>query len=302
MIAILGDSVSDQGNTFAASGIPPAQFYYQGRFSNGPNWVDHLTTEVRKMANVEIWNYATGGATACSNARLNSIFPFIKPLANQTAELVRDIASGRLPTAAKLLPIQFISVNDVEAGLSDLTGGGTRPPAQSDVVQLITNITRCRMDAVLNLAATGVAKDIVLLPTSPAYLAPSIPDIARPLVKGIVDALDAAVAQGVNALQTTVLDVVPSNSPLYGTKLHLLGNSVWIERLVPRVRPPLTNTTAACFNIPSVLLPIPPGVVPCSNPNDYWFYDTIHPTTNFARYFAVEGVLPRLQQLRLLPY
>lgn len=99
-------------------------------------------------------------------------------------------------------------------------------------------------------------QDIVLLPTSPAYLAPSIPDIARPLVKGIVDALDAAVAQGVNALQTTVLDVVPSNSPLYGTKLHLLGNSVWIERLVPRVRPPLTNTTGGrCMPYSVPLLP-----------------------------------------------
>jgi len=44
-IYVFGDSYSDVGNVFLASNgtIPsPAEGYYQGRFSNGPIWIDHL--------------------------------------------------------------------------------------------------------------------------------------------------------------------------------------------------------------------------------------------------------------------
>ena len=42
-IYVFGDSYCDTGNVFIASGgAEPAAPYYQGRFSNGPIWVDHL--------------------------------------------------------------------------------------------------------------------------------------------------------------------------------------------------------------------------------------------------------------------
>ena len=34
-VVVYGDSLSDSGNLFAASGYPPAPYYY-GRMSNGP--------------------------------------------------------------------------------------------------------------------------------------------------------------------------------------------------------------------------------------------------------------------------
>src|SRR5579859_2382002 len=42
-IVVFGDSLSDTGNTFAASGIPPAP-YFQGRYSNGPIWIERLAS------------------------------------------------------------------------------------------------------------------------------------------------------------------------------------------------------------------------------------------------------------------
>ncbi len=39
-----GDSLSDVGNVYAASGgLYPVSPYYKGRFSNGDNWVDDLS-------------------------------------------------------------------------------------------------------------------------------------------------------------------------------------------------------------------------------------------------------------------
>ncbi len=44
-VVVFGDSLSDVGNTFAVSGKPPAP-YFQGRFSNGPLWVEYLSARL----------------------------------------------------------------------------------------------------------------------------------------------------------------------------------------------------------------------------------------------------------------
>ncbi|KAF5829101.1 hypothetical protein DUNSADRAFT_16538 [Dunaliella salina] len=42
-VLVLGDSISDQGNLYAAtSGAVPGEDYYQGRASNGPIWCGDL--------------------------------------------------------------------------------------------------------------------------------------------------------------------------------------------------------------------------------------------------------------------
>src|SRR5438046_2391463 len=40
-LTVIGDSLSDTGRLFRATGVPPAP-YYQGRMSNGPLWVEHF--------------------------------------------------------------------------------------------------------------------------------------------------------------------------------------------------------------------------------------------------------------------
>lgn len=44
-LIVFGDSLSDNGNLFALTGIPPAP-YYQGRGSNGPVWVEYLANRL----------------------------------------------------------------------------------------------------------------------------------------------------------------------------------------------------------------------------------------------------------------
>jgi phospholipase/lecithinase/hemolysin len=47
-IVVFGDSLSDTGNVSTATGgaMPPAANYFNGRFSNGPNWVDQLAARL----------------------------------------------------------------------------------------------------------------------------------------------------------------------------------------------------------------------------------------------------------------
>jgi phospholipase/lecithinase/hemolysin len=65
-IVVFGDSISDTGNVFALSGTPPSPPYFQGRFSNGPVWVEGLASRLGVPAPTPSLtggtNYAFGGA------------------------------------------------------------------------------------------------------------------------------------------------------------------------------------------------------------------------------------------------
>jgi phospholipase/lecithinase/hemolysin len=60
-IHVFGDSLSDNGNLFTASGFlaPPSPPYFDGRFSNGPVWVEYLDD---MLPGAELNDFAFGGA------------------------------------------------------------------------------------------------------------------------------------------------------------------------------------------------------------------------------------------------
>jgi outer membrane lipase/esterase len=63
-VFVFGDSLSDTGNAFLATGqtIPQSPPYYQGRFSNGPVWVEMLGSSA-KPSLAGGTNFAFGSAT-----------------------------------------------------------------------------------------------------------------------------------------------------------------------------------------------------------------------------------------------
>src|ERR1700734_2000682 len=69
-IVSFGDSLSDVGNDYIASGgtqPSPTADYYQGRFTNGGNWLDYLAHDLGVAAPVASLaggsDYAFGGAS-----------------------------------------------------------------------------------------------------------------------------------------------------------------------------------------------------------------------------------------------
>jgi phospholipase/lecithinase/hemolysin len=61
-LVVFGDSLSDDGNLFAiAPSQVPSDLYYEGRFSNGPVWVEYLAEE--DFLDCNLVNHAYGGAT-----------------------------------------------------------------------------------------------------------------------------------------------------------------------------------------------------------------------------------------------
>jgi phospholipase/lecithinase/hemolysin len=60
-IHVFGDSLSDNGNLFNATGglAPPSPPYFNGRFSNGPVWVEYLDD---MLPRAQLHDFAFGGA------------------------------------------------------------------------------------------------------------------------------------------------------------------------------------------------------------------------------------------------
>jgi outer membrane lipase/esterase len=76
-LVIFGDSLSDTGNLFLATGgaQPPASGgpYFNGRFSDGPLWVEHLATGLGQSSDAAPYllggnNYAFAGARSSTDA------------------------------------------------------------------------------------------------------------------------------------------------------------------------------------------------------------------------------------------
>ncbi len=67
-IVIFGDSLSDNGNLYTQTQglVPDARQYYEGRFSNGPVWVEYLADKLQ--IDGSLYNYAYGGASTNSLA------------------------------------------------------------------------------------------------------------------------------------------------------------------------------------------------------------------------------------------
>lgn len=67
-VYVFGDSLSDSGNLYAATGgLIPSAPYFGGRFTNGPNYADYLAALYGHSATAALFggtNYAFGGATA----------------------------------------------------------------------------------------------------------------------------------------------------------------------------------------------------------------------------------------------
>ncbi len=91
-----GDSLTDNGNLFAATGntFPASPPYYNGRFSNGPTWAEHVAARFG-AAGLFAANFAFGGANAVTDA-VDSI-PDLELQLGIAAASVPPVALGSNP-------------------------------------------------------------------------------------------------------------------------------------------------------------------------------------------------------------
>jgi phospholipase/lecithinase/hemolysin len=257
-IYAFGDSLTDTGNITSSSfGIVPlSPPYAPGRFSNGPLWIDRVAEAYGTQVTPSLAggnDYAFGGATTGGTVPPGVTFQTLDFLARQGTR-------GADPEA---LYIVYGGGNDVRNELTSTLAPETLAAAATENVrQAVTNLALAGAEYIMvpNLS------DLALTPESIAG-GPEMMNRATTLSAAFNTALTGVLA-GLEAAYP--IDLIPLD-------VRSLFNSV----VGNPAQYGLTNVDTPCFTGAVDR----PGTV-CTNPDEYFFWDSVHPTTVAHRIFG----------------
>jgi phospholipase/lecithinase/hemolysin len=264
-VVVYGDSLSDNGNLFAATGQPPAP-YFEGRRSNGPVAVEQLATALGVPLHDFAWIGATTGIGNIGDGGTPTSFGALKLPGMQT-ELAATVGSlGPLLSSGLFVvwggPDDFLSPSPLDTTPAEIIARGV-----SDLDGIVTT-----------LQGLG-AKHI---------LVPGMPDLGlTPFIQGEGPAVATEFTAITNAFNADLRATLPAGVTYYDTATLLR------EMVADPGKFGFTNVTDPCFN----------GTTVCSDPNQYLFWDTFHPTTATDAFVAqaFEEAVPEPATIALLP-
>ena len=248
-LVVFGDSLSDNGNLYLATGgsTPPSPPYGAGRFSNGPVFTERLGFDAANFMGPVTGsiNYAFGGARTDSQASP----PGMRAQLGQYLQRGGTFGSNDLVSVLggannifQGLPVAGASANPTAA---------IAPVAQSaaaDINFIVNGIAQAGAGTVLvtNLPKLSITPQFRGTPAAPLadY---AVTTFNGALLTGLT--ATAAAQQGTNIILMDLFkvgDVVAANPSAFG----------------------VSNVTQACFD----------GASLCSNPDDYFYFDGVHPT------------------------
>ncbi|UEM23003.1 SGNH/GDSL hydrolase family protein [Skermanella mucosa] len=251
-----GDSLSDTGNISAATLglLPISPPYAPGRFSNGPVWTDIVAGAYGTESRPSLLggnNYAVGGATTGGTTSVGGL-----PVPGVTLQTL-SFLSRLPPTGADpdALYIVYGGGNDVRNEL------GSTLPAETLAAAATANVGQ----SVTNLALAG-ARYIMVPNLSDLAMTPE--SIAGgPAIQERATTLSAAF----NAALTSVLAGIEATLPVDLIPLDV--RSLFNDVAANPAGYGLTDVTTPCFSGAIDR----PGTV-CANPDQYLFWDSLHPT------------------------
>ncbi|RKP24397.1 hypothetical protein SYNPS1DRAFT_29835 [Syncephalis pseudoplumigaleata] len=255
---ILGNSVSDTGRVYEATGhqIPDPKYFYQGRFTNGPNWVDQLEAKYHIAVN----NYAFGGATSSNNV-VPAETPLSKnlliPSTQDQAELFYKPAVDKdgLPTPDTLHFLEVANNNYI------YTEGEQKPVNAT----LIDAGVRSILGTVDYLHRTLKATSVLVFGVPALEVTPHFLGLPQQFQRET-----AHITTEHNRLLLAALEAYQKQYP--AVRLFFFDFKQTMERVIKdRAAYGFTDVTTACYNEKT-------GAV-CTNADAHLFWDHIHPTT-----------------------
>ena len=230
-VFVYGDSLSDTGNIYNASGhtIPQSPPYYNGRFSNGPLAVEYMANALKTPLVSFAWGGATTGIGDSGDGGTQTTLG-AKGLPGMLLQLQGSLAA--------ITPLAPTSLFVVWGGPDDFITGGSVATGVTDELMIV--------GALRGLGATHI-------------LVPGMPDLGlTPKFYG-------------NAAATTFSfafdQALRANLPKGATYFDTFG---FMHQVV---------ADPGAYGFTNVTDPCLVGLTPCSNPNQYLFWDDLHPTT-----------------------
>lgn len=232
-IYVFGDSLSDIGTSFLTpSQNPPRSPYYQGRYSNGPVWVEHLARKLA-LSQSQVIDAAAGGATSGKGS--NGI-PGVLDQINQFIKTYPQPGAGGLYV--------------VWSGANDYLNGADSPAVP---IRNVTQAIALLIDHGAQMILVGNLPDLGNLPAVRA-------NPYAHILKLLINAHNVSLTQSLTGLKQR-----------FGAKVQIIEfdtYTLYQEALSNPLRFGFTNITDSCLS----------NQVICSNPDQFLFWDGIHPT------------------------
>uniref|UniRef100_A0A7S0X0R1 Uncharacterized protein n=1 Tax=Chlamydomonas leiostraca TaxID=1034604 RepID=A0A7S0X0R1_9CHLO len=287
---VFGDSLSDVGNTFAATGglVPSAKAgYWSARFTNSPGtWVDYISKSMlisSVASNRSGHNFAYGGATACAypDSR-RAMFPnAAQQYAAYKARRSEPIWWRTLKDKyAERFIVLWVGHNDfIEA----VEGGAlqTADDAVAFVERTVTCIVELVMQMVRDREPTIVVATLADLSYTPFGIETGQAEVLQVLVHAVNDNL----AQTIEKLKPLA---APNTTlavwDLGKATTDLLGNATRRAQLGFRF-----NDSCLQYKAGDSPLAGSTPIRNCTKPNDRPFYDLVHPSAKLHQEIAKTG-------------
>lgn len=309
-MVFFGDSLTDNGNLYQSflKLIPKSPPYYKGRFSNGITWAENISKLYYDQSYIESANYAVGGATAVLHMPTGR---FAAPT-NLGLEVDKYLIDTTFRDRSKTLYSVWIGGNDYifnpNLALEETTSRITR--------EIARNITRLingggRYFLIFNLP------DLSKIPDSRGGMQEKLHEFTlmhnEKLAKEVKNIID--IYPGINIVYFNVYDIfndLMNNPQKYNEKYNVnitnIHDACWqgsyklkqilstsgLEKDLQQEIIEQTSTNHNDIDLTAMskfILNSPDiaeayslgklhgqGMVPCPNPNDFLFWDTIHPT------------------------
>ena len=251
-VVVYGDSLSDNGNLFAATGQPAAP-YFQGRRSDGPVAVEQLAAALGVPLIDFAWIGATSGIGNYSDGGTPTS-PGLISLPGMQTELAA--------TQALLNPYLTSGLFIVWGGANDFLAPS---PLDQTPIDVVNRAVSNDLGIVAALGLLGAHNILV----------PGLPDLG---LTPYFRSLGPVAAQQASVLTDVFNTALRSNLP----------SGVSFYDVAALQRASVANPSA--FGFMNVTDPCFNGVTVCANPSEYLFFDEFHPTSTAHRFLA-EGFL-----------
>ena len=276
---IFGDSLSDTGNFNLLTGgaLPPP--YVNGRFSNGPVYSE-IVSSALGLASIPSFaggtNYAVGGARTDGH-----FIPALAPVASLQAQIGMYFGSYGSADSHALYTV-YMGSNDLFDAVS----------AAAIDINLAISITQNAANIVLQSlqALISAGAQTIIVPTvTDLGLTPAVPNQAKSVASALAISFNGIIDAGIH------------NWVIGNSSLHIVRPDVFTLLDDAAANPQkygLSNVTDPCFDG----FVATPGTSVCSNPEQYLFWDIMHPTAAGHQFIAnsVLAALPEPQSIALV--
>jgi phospholipase/lecithinase/hemolysin len=261
-----GDSLSDAGNLFQATGSPPAP-YFMGHASNGPTWAEDLSLQLNLGSLTPSLlggnDFAFAGAKSGeTDANPNFLGGTTTPNPTRMFDLDAQVAayhnahSTPVPGAIYTLDI---GANDISTALT------TFPTDPSEITTVVSQAAANTISAVVDLYNDG-ARDLLFYEVPDAGLTPVVFGTPQQsLISGIALTFDQAVLAGLGTFNAPGLKVFDLQT--FSLFDEVVGNPTAFGFNPATIHESCFDATAQtlCSTLPGVQ-------------NSYLFWDGVHPT------------------------